>query len=266
MRVVSRPQVFLVATTQFEPGGLQAYLQEIGDPDWQPDENVSDAENLIEAAGRLCYMSWQAYDPEKPRATNPNVTKVREGNDRYLKNILESGHGSVLEHCTATFIFNDVSRVLTHELVRHRAGMAYSQQSLRYIRLDDLGFWMPPQVLADKVLSDLFVQTVFALEAVQQNLAMHTGIEGIKDFHLKKKLTSMFRRIAPIGLATSIMVTGNLRSWRHIIAQRTSSGAEEEIRMVIGDAADILKERYPNAFADMNKLEDGSYVFEHSKV
>jgi thymidylate synthase (FAD) len=211
-------------------------------------------------------MSWQAYDPAKPRATNPNVTKVREGNERYLRNIIASGHGSVFEHCTATFIYNDVSRVLTHELVRHRAGMAYSQQSLRYIRLDDLGFWMPPRVLADEVLSKMFVETVHALEGVQQQLAMHTGIDGIKDFHLKKQLTSMFRRLAPIGTATSIIVTGNLRSWRHIIAQRTSLGAEEEIRLVVGKSARILRGRYPNVFADMTEHEDGSFTFENNKV
>jgi thymidylate synthase (FAD) len=211
-------------------------------------------------------MSWQAYDPKKPRATNPNVTKVREGNETYIKNILSSGHGSVLEHCTATFVLNDVSRVLTHEICRHRAGMAFSQQSLRYIRLDDLGFWLPPQVVADEVLSKIFVETVNTLEGIQRRLAEHTGIDGVKNFHLKKQLTSMFRRLAPIGTATSIMVTGNLRSWRHVIAQRTSLGAEEEIRMVIGKAARILLGRYPNVFSDMVEHEDGSFTFEHAKV
>ena len=266
MRTVREPQVFLVAATELVDDGLDEYLREIGSPEWSPDPNVSNAENLIEAAGRLCYMSWQAYDPKKPRATNPNVTKVREGNKRYLKNILESGHGSVLEHCCATFIFNDISRVCTHELVRHRAGMAYSQQSLRYVRLDDLGFWMPPQVLADDALAMIFVETVHLLESVQRRLAEHTDIANIKDFHLKKKLTSMFRRLAPIGLATSIMVTGNLRSWRHIIAQRTSPAAEEEIRIVIGGVAEILKKKYPNALQDMTRADDGSWIFEHSKV
>lgn len=266
MRIVTEPKVFLIATTKLEWEGLSAYLHEIGDPDWQPDPSVSDAENLIEAAGRLCYMSWQAYDPQKPRATNPNVTKVREGNERYLRNIIESGHGSVLEHCTATFLYNDISRVLTHELVRHRAGMAYSQQSLRYVRLDDLGFWLPPRVLADEVLSKMFVDTVHLLEGIQKRLAEHTGINEVKDFHLKKQLTSMFRRLAPIGTATSIIVTGNLRSWRHVIAQRTSPAAEEEIRLVVGKSARILRGRYPNVFADMVEREDGTFVFENQKV
>ena len=266
MRIVKEPQVFLIATTELVDNGLNNYLHAIGDPAWKPDPNVSSAENVIEAGGRLCYMSWQPYDPNKPEATNPNVKKVREGNDVYLKNVLESKHGALLEHCCVTFIFKDLSRVCTHELVRHRAGMAYSQQSLRYIRLDDLGFWMPPAVVVDEVLSAIFVETVNTLEGVQKKLADHTGINDVKNFHLKKQMTSMFRRLAPIGLATSIMVTGNLRSWRHIIELRTSTAAEEEIRLVIGKAAALLKPKYPNVFQDMSRSEDGSWVFEHSKV
>lgn len=266
MRIVKEPEVFLVALTKLTENGLADYLHAIGDPAWNPDPRVSDAENLIEAGGRLCYMSWQPYDSAKAEATNPNVKKVREGNDRYISNVLESKHGSLLEHCCATFIFKDVSRVLTHELVRHRAGMAYSQQSLRYIRLDNLGFWMPPRVVADEVLSGIFSHTVGVLEEIQRELANHTKIDETKDFHVKKQLTSMYRRLAPIGLATSIMVTGNLRSWRHIIEQRTSMAAEEEIRLVIGKAAALLNAAYPNAFQDMTCLADGSWVFEHSKV
>ncbi len=137
------PKIFLVAQTTLVHGGLDMYLQDIGGPDWQPDPEASEGETLIEAAGRMCYRSWAPWDPEKPEATNPNVTNVRQGNKPYMANIIKSGHGSIMEHVNMTFIARNVSRVFTHELVRHRAGFAYSQESLRYVRLNDLSIWLP---------------------------------------------------------------------------------------------------------------------------
>ncbi|MFW5909074.1 MAG: FAD-dependent thymidylate synthase, partial [Desulfosalsimonas sp.] len=213
MRQIDHPQVYLVAKTMLVPEGLNAYLKDIGDPDWRADNSVSDGENLVEAAGRMCYRSWQPYDPAKPEASNPNVTNVRRGNDRYIANVLKSGHGSVLEHVNATFICRNVSRVFTHELVRHRAGMAYSQESLRYVRLDDLPVWIPDSARTNSKAEKKFKEVIDFLENSQKELAEIFGIDNIDDFSSKKMLTSMFRRLAPIGIGTTIMVTGNLRAW-----------------------------------------------------
>lgn len=267
MRQIKSPQAYLVAKTMLVPEGLNAYLKDIGNPDWRTDTSVSDGENLIEAAGRMCYRSWQPYDPAKPEASNPNVTNVRRGNDRYIANVLKSGHGSVLEHVNATFIFRNVSRVFTHELVRHRAGMAYSQESLRYVRLDDIPVWIPDSARENPEAEKKFREVVDFLENSQKELAEIFGITDIQDFSSKKMLTSMFRRLAPIGTGTTIMVTGNLRAWRHIIAMRTSVHAEEEIRLVGGRIAEICKREFPNVFQDMYKdKETGAWIFDHSKV
>jgi len=267
MKIIEQPKVYLVAKTQLVQEGLDAYLNDIGNPDWEPEPGVSDGENLVEAAGRMCYRSWQPYDPEKPEATNPNVSQVRRGNERYLANVLKSGHGSILEHVNMTFICRHVSRVFTHELVRHRAGMAYSQESLRYVRLDDLSFWMPEAARYNPAAKEKYESVIDFLENTQKELADIFGIRDSSDFTEKKHLTSMFRRLAPIGLGTSIMVTGNLRAWRHIIAMRTSPAAEEEIRIVAGQIADICKREYPNIFQDMEfDTASGTWRFDHSKV
>jgi thymidylate synthase (FAD) len=267
MRPIEEPKVYLVAKTMLEPDGLDAYLRDIGDPEWRPDPDVSDSENLVEAAGRMCYRSWQPYDPQKPEATNPNVTTVRQGNDAYIGNVLKSGHGSVLEHASMTFICRNVSRVFTHELVRHRAGMAYSQESLRYVRLDDIPFWVPDSARKNERATKKIKEVVDFLENTQKELSDIFGLANIADFTTKKQLTSMFRRLAPIGLGTTIMVTGNLRSWRHIIEMRTSSHAEEEIRIVTGKIADICKQQFPSAFQDMTfDREQEAWVFENTKV
>src|SRR5581483_8276869 len=102
------------------------YLVEIGAPEWHANI-VSNGESLVEIAGRLCYRSF------KP-GLNPNVERVRSGNREYLSNILQQKHGSVLEHVTDSFIVTGISRVCTHELVRHRH-LSISQESLRYVRI-----------------------------------------------------------------------------------------------------------------------------------
>ncbi|RPJ06233.1 MAG: FAD-dependent thymidylate synthase, partial [Spirochaetaceae bacterium] len=155
----------------------------------------------------------------------------------------------------------------THELVRHRAGMAFSQESLRYVRLDNLGVWLPEALKGNQAAVKRFTEVVSFLEGVQKEFAELFEIKNLKDFSKKKKLTSMFRRLAPIGLGTTIMVTGNLRAWRHVIAMRTSAGAEEEIRLVVGMIAEKLKAEYPLVFQDMtHDSETGEWVFEHKKV
>jgi thymidylate synthase (FAD) len=267
MRIIDQPKAYLVAKTQLVEEGLAAYLKDIGSPDWQPDPAVSGGENLIEAAGRMCYRSWQPYDPDKPEATNPNVANVRRGNKQYTANVLKSGHGSILEHVCITFICRNVSRVFTHELVRHRAGMAYSQESLRYVRLDNLSFWFPEGARENPEAYQKFQDVVDFLENTQKELSEIFGLKDINDFTTKKHLTSMFRRLAPIGLGTSIMVTGNLRSWRHIIAMRTSEAAEEEIRIVTGQIAQTCKKEYPNIFQDMEfDKASGVWRFTYPKV
>ena len=260
---IAEPKVFLVGGTELYYDNLMDYLQEIGDPDWEHNINEEGGQLLVEAAGRMCYRSWQPYDPEMPRATNPNVSKVREGNKEYLANILAHKHGAILEHVSLNFIATDVSRVFTHEIVRHRAGAAYSQESLRYVRLDDLRFWIPKSMEAH---TELYKQCVETAEKWQKLFAEATKIEEMSDFSQKKAFTSAFRRVAPIGLSTSIMMTYNVRALRHIIELRTSPHAEEEARVVVGQMAKLCKEKFPNFFQDMITHEDGTCEFKNQKV
>jgi len=103
----------------------------------------------------------------------------------------------------------------THELVRHRAGSAFSQESLRYVRLTDIGFRVPPALepVREQVLS-----IVEQLEEFQVSAAAELGIDedGVP-FHVKKEVTSALRRLAPIGLSTDIVWTANVRTLRHVI-------------------------------------------------
>ena len=160
------PQVFHVAQTRTIKSGLDGYFEALGIPDWVTDA-PTDAEKLIEVMGRGCYRSFQP-------GMNKNVTKIREGNQPYIDNILTTKHGSVIEHASDSYIFLNVSRVFTHELVRNRIGNSFSQESLRYVRLDSLKAWFP-KVLAEhekaEELMALFTAKFELLEGAQAELA-----------------------------------------------------------------------------------------------
>ncbi|MFQ5850884.1 MAG: FAD-dependent thymidylate synthase [Candidatus Binatia bacterium] len=255
------PQVFLLARPAVNDEGLAAYLQAVGASDWGTDA-PSAGEKVIEVAGRSCYRSFEP-------GLNPNVTKIREGNKAYLENILKVKHGSVLEHANWTFAFFNVSRVFTHELVRHRVGTAISQESLRFVRLTEIGMWLPPEIRENPEALAIFKEAVVKSEEAQQRLAEVLAIEG-RPFHEKKVLTSAMRRVAPDGVATTIIWTANARTLRWVIEARTEPGAEIEIRLVFGKVAEIMKQEAPNLFSDFKPIplpdDTSQWQPDHSKV
>src|SRR4051794_29873369 len=259
----TEPAVHLVARPSIDLDGMRAYLESVGGESWlelragDAGEQPNDAELLVEFAGRACYRSWEP-------GLNPNVTRIREDRREYLGNLLSSLHGSVLEHANYTFAFRNVSRVFTHELVRHRAGSAFSQESLRYVRLTDIGFRVPAALepVREQVLS-----LVEQLEEFQVSAADALGLDddGIP-FSVKKEITSALRRLAPIGLSTDILWTANVRTLRHVIEMRTAAGAEEELRLVFDRVAETMVRELPSLFQDFARTEDGSWVPGHRKV
>lgn len=251
-----KPQVFHVAKTEIDWDNLANYLDEVGATNYsinleqQFESGLSGAEVLIEVMGRSCYRSFEP-------GLNKNVTKVREGNDVYIGNILDSKHGAVVEHGSDSYIFYNVSRVFTHELVRHRIGTAFSQESLRYVRLDNLKCWFPltfeslPEPKKSQIQA-LWKDTFERLEDVQKQAAVILGLDDPNlKFKDKKKLTSAMRRLAPIGLATSIGFTANHRAMRWEIELRTSEAAEEEARLIFGEVFDHQVKLYPHLYQDV---------------
>lgn len=265
MKLVT-PEVRVLASTYMNEDSIAEYLkvtygQEISE-DWyrrvmsgrRMDESTGQAEDLIEFLGRLCYRSFAP-------GLNTNVTKVRTDQREYFENIVKSEHGSILEHVSITFLFSNVSRVFTHELVRHRAGTAISQESLRYVRLDqDLAMVLPRELHTQGV-----TMLVNHVEQLQRELVSAHRLDSLP-FAEKKRLTSAFRRLAPIGLATAIGWTANLRTLYHVIPLRTAPSAEWEIRLVFDKVAEMVKGMYPNVFAGFRRESDRSWTTEHRKI
>jgi thymidylate synthase (FAD) len=257
------PTVHLIARPALNVGGMRAYLADVGGETWlerrleEADGAPNAGELLVEFGGRACYRSWEP-------GLNPNVTRVRTDQREYFENILSSAHGSVLEHANYSFALRSVSRVATHEIVRHRAGSAFSQESLRYVRLTDIGFRVPPAL---EPVRDKVIDIVEQLEELQVSAAQELGIDadGVP-FHVKKEVTSALRRIAPIGLSTDIIWTANVRTLRHVIEMRTAPGAEEELRLIFGQVADIMRAEAPGLFQDFARNGDGTWAPRYSKV
>lgn len=262
------PRMYILGQTALNRMAVKSMIEDLGGDGKHYINNMdapSDGEQLTEVAGRMCYKSFEV-------GMNENVTRVREGNHTYLENILRSGHGSVLEHASVTVAFIGVSRVFTHEMVRHRAGTAFSQESLRFVRLSqDIPFWIPGAFDSLEVHIEGGKQAgrnyskgeivrrevrdgLNAMSALYRRIGDILGVDSPgASFARKKKLTSAMRRVAPIGLATNLIMTANHRAWRHIIESRTSAHAEEELRLVILQLARMLKEQYPNMYGDMRE-------------
>lgn len=257
------PEVFVVAETQCDAEGMRASLQELGmRKDWTTDAPGA-AELLTEYAGKLCYLS---FDTE----LNENLTRVgmRDNLEYIQQGLIMNEHGSVLEHSTVSLLFCNVSRIFTHELIRHRAGAAYSQTSGRYVRAYPVAAWVPPCIAQEPELLAIYERAYQQMEENVRAMERVVDIDNLP-FAQKKRYTSAFRRIIGGGQATHILVTANHRAWRHIMEIRTAPGAEEEMRHVFLKVAELMRKRYSAIYHDMRIEPDdtGSSVrFARKKV
>jgi len=199
----------------------------------------TDGEQLAEFAGRLCYMSQN----------NPAKRETRQ----YLENIKKQGHGSVLEHANYSLLLEGVSRSLTHELVRHRAGFAYSQLSQRYVDESEASFVVPPAVVGDDALETSWREQVEQAQAKYVELVgeLMTRYGWVADkVHRRKMAREAARAVLPNATETKIVVTGNARAWRTMLELRSSEGAELEIRRMAVMVIRLLQREAPGFFSD----------------
>lgn len=193
-------------------------------------------DRLAHFAGRSCYQAW-----EMPRESTSN-------DEGYLANIIAQGHFSVLEHASATFYVEGVSRNMTHELIRHRH-LSYSELSQRYINMEDavitvppaidaLDNWMEPVGKMGRVMADSIGVYETLVETLQEN-----GVKG-------KKAREAARVVLPGGTETKIVVSGNYRAWRDMLKKRYSVHADAEIREFATEILRQLKEMAPASFQD----------------
>ena len=183
---------------------------------------TSNAEKVIEEAGRTCYLSFDKIGANSA--------------DEFIRRLIKLGHESPLEHAYATFRIKNCSRAMTHQLVRHRL-LAISQQSQRYVNEESFDY-VVPETIPEEYIEDY-----------------HNDMDTIQQMYSKWRQRGLkkedARFVLPNACTSEIVVSANFREWRHILKTRLSPKAQWEIRNVCIIILDILKENAPNCFEEI---------------
>jgi thymidylate synthase (FAD) len=230
VKIITLPQVHLLAEPVFHPHPL-----------YEIPVYSTAAEAITAHAGKGCYDSYGL-----------DGRSVYE----HVMSLIKSYHGSVLEHANFTLFITGVSRGLSHELVRHRAGFAYSQRSTRYTAEEDAAIvldstyarlYRPDKDLAGQ---EFFVQRFLESCARSINdyteqvaLLMARAPADMEKRDKRKWARGKARQLLPHALETRLTMTGNIRAWRHFFEQRSSRWAEEEIRRLAVHVWSVLAPR-----------------------
>jgi thymidylate synthase (FAD) len=237
------PKVYWVGETRLVEKGLMDFLRDSGNLEFcqfiddARADGLEDGAILMSMFAKLCYASLTL-------GHNANLTRVRSIEDN-IKSVFDTAHGSILEHVLFNFVIDKCSRVFTHELVRHRAGTAFSQTSGRYCRLDEIDLVFDP--ILDPVKEEV-QGLVKHIEEVYAKMVVKLGLNTEPNFDRKKLLTSALRRVAPNGQSNQMGFSLNLRTLRHTIMLRTARTSEWEIRNIYAQIYRIMKAKYPLFF------------------
>jgi thymidylate synthase (FAD) len=247
------PQVFPVGVPAFDHLQLNAFA-EMFDLTYRDDQfSGRPGDNLVESGARLCYLSHGSG-------------RSHEANVRHLR---EVGHGSCYEHANLTVIVTGVSRGLTHELVRHRVGMAVSQVSSRYVDPYQLGFVVPflerdVEWAEEQFIRKCLIDLSFYGEsygACVERLAKDERFADMTKGQLKKVARGCAREYLPIGTHQFIQLTLNARTARHIIRMRGNPAAEMQIQELAEVLAHTCARVWPVIMDDFdfetNTFSDG---------
>ena len=266
------PGVVMLARPRTNVAGLAGFVEgfdaELCFPAYLDDPTrLPDSSQLCKTAGQTCYMSFGTK-----RTTNENAAA-------YFERLTSAGHGSVLEHANFSFLLYGISRSVTHELVRHRAGAGFSQVSQRYVSGAVLRFVERPEYQEDEELHRLFEERADRAAAeyaamAERLLERQEGGASMLSADYKtdarKKVQQTARSLLPNETEAPMVFTGNVRALRHIVEMRADAHAESEIRNLAVRVFLCLVTADPILFGDyrIGELPDGTFTVttEHRKA
>lgn len=187
--------------------------------------------NKLERYARVCYKSEDKMS--------------EQGNPGFLKSKIRMGHESIIEHEKAT-VMMIIDRGVSHELVRHRVGAAYSQESTRYCSYNKDKFGneitvIEPYFFADRPEAYACWQEACSFAEQSYMTMINSGCSAQEA-----------RSILPNSLKTEIVVTYNLREWRHFFSLRCDAAAHPQMRQTAIPLLLYFKEKLPVLFADVD--------------
>lgn len=208
-------------------------------------------EKLVSAAAKLCYSS-------------SDIDMIMDGLDdekisKFLGNLVEMGHESPIEHVSFTFGAEGISRSLTHQLVRHRIA-SYSQQSQRYVKLEQFEYIIPPQIekipeAKEKFISAMeydskcYNELVSVLREKNYEMLLSSGKdEKHASLQAEKMSIEDARYVFPNACETKIIFTMNARSLYNFFAHRCCNRAQWEIHALADEMLKKVREVAPILF------------------
>ena len=200
-------------------------------------------EDVITSAGKLCY-SKVGVDEISNKST-------KEDTERFVKMLSDMGHHSPLEHVSFTFAVEGVSRALTHQLVRHRIA-SYSQQSQRYVNLEETFDFVYPNAIINEGLSSEYAEIMDYIHSkyvdLTQKLEEKYLARGMDKRSANKKAIEDARYVLPNACETKIVFTMNVRTLLHFFEKRCCVRAQEEIRLLANEMLRQCREISPTLF------------------
>lgn len=187
--------------------------------------------STVEQAGRTCYKS---------------ESKITEDSaEKFVRNILKRGHEAVIEHGSVTVRFT-CDRGVSHEIVRHRLA-SYCQESTRYCNYSKDGFGGEITVIKPCFLEDGTGSYVVWRDACEMAEAYYFRL---LNGNTKRLTPQEARSVLPNSLKTEVVMTANMREWRHFLRLRTAPAAHPDMREVAKMLLTEMKNRYPVFFED----------------
>lgn len=187
-------------------------------------------EITIANAARTCYDS---------------PAKDLESSQKMIRALVKSGHEAMIEHASATFKLSNVSRVLTHELCRHRL-LSFAMRSQRYVKETEPSYVTPDVLVDDNTANQKLLLAKDVFDKAMQNA--WDAYSLLLSYGLKPEDA---RFVLPNACTTEIVVSGNFREWRNVLKLRLSPRAQWEIRKAANIICDKLYEIAPSCFEDL---------------
>lgn len=242
---IVQPNVVLLSSPNFNFSNFQKFLRQ-SNLSWRRTDKVMPAEELVEVAGRICYMSFG--ERQSPRV-----------NSEYIENLIYQGHESVLEHVSWTFLLTGVSRAFTHQLVRHRVGFAYSQLSQQYYDESEADV-VAPKNFENSELSRSWMDSLKRSMSVYKSLisSLSSGLDSQKERN--REVRSAARSVLPNAIEAKIVVTANARALRHFFDVRGSIEGDWEMRDVSVQIYKLVSKDAPSIFSDFSIFDTDDKV------
>ncbi|KGN01685.1 FAD-dependent thymidylate synthase [Clostridium botulinum] len=212
-------------------------------------EYTPNPEKVIASAAKLCYSAV-------------GVDDILEGLDEeniqgFLNKLMSYGHMSPIEHVSFTFAVEGVSRSLTHQLVRHRIA-SYSQQSQRYVKLNQFNYIVPPEIEKNDKAREIFIEAMEksqkAYDEIVDILKEKYIDNGMKKLAAEKKAIEDARYVFPNACETKVVITMNARSLMNFFEHRCCNRAQWEIHALADEMLKQVRKVAPILFKNAGPL------------